>query len=48
MIEAAAVSLHAVVRRQPRDGAKIPVFGGGVIGLNVIQFLKMINPRCKV
>ena len=48
MIEAAAVSLHAVLRRQPRDGEKILVFGGGVIGLNVIQFLKMINPRCKV
>jgi threonine dehydrogenase-like Zn-dependent dehydrogenase len=48
MIEAAAVSLHAVLRRPPRDGEKILVFGGGVIGLNVVQCLKMINPSCKV
>ncbi|HPZ65027.1 MAG TPA: alcohol dehydrogenase catalytic domain-containing protein, partial [Bacillota bacterium] len=48
MLEPAAVSLHAVLRRPPRDGEKILVFGGGAIGLNVIQCLKMLNPSCRV
>lgn len=48
LIEPVAVSLHAVLRRPPKDGEKVLVLGGGTIGLNVIQFAKLINPRCIV
>ncbi len=48
MIEAAAVSLHSVLRHIPKAGEKVLVFGGGTIGLNVIQCLKIINPECEV
>ncbi len=48
MIEPAAVSMHAVLRRPPQDGEKVLVLGAGTIGLNVIQFLKFINPNCTV
>ncbi|RJP21367.1 MAG: hypothetical protein C4520_10160 [Candidatus Abyssobacteria bacterium SURF_5] len=48
LIEPAAVSLHAVLKRPPLDGEKILVIGAGTIGLNVIQFAKALNPHCKI
>ena len=46
LIEPAAVSLHAVLRRPPKDGEKVLVIGAGTIGLNVIQFAKAVSPAC--
>ena len=48
LIEPASVSLHAVLKRPPKDNEKILVIGAGTIGLNVIQFVKAVNPRCTV
>lgn len=48
MIEAAAVSLHSVLRHIPKEGEKVLVFGGGTIGLNIVQCLKIISPKCQV
>ena len=46
LIEPASVSLHAVLKRPPKDFEKILVIGAGTIGLNVIQFAKAVNPNC--
>ena len=48
MIEATAVSVHSVLTAPPEDGEKVLVLGGGTIGLNIVQFLKVVNPNCKV
>lgn len=48
LIEPASVSLHAVLKRPPRDNEKVMVIGAGTIGLNVIQFAKAINPNCVI
>ena len=48
LIEPFAVSLHAVLKRVPKDNEKVLVVGAGMIGLGVIQFLKVLNPNCKV
>ncbi len=45
LIEPASVSLHAVLKRPPRDGEKALVIGAGTIGLNVIQFAKALSPN---
>ncbi|MBN1636776.1 MAG: alcohol dehydrogenase catalytic domain-containing protein [Deltaproteobacteria bacterium] len=48
LLEPASVSLHAVLKRPPKNGEKVLVIGAGTIGLNVIQFAKIINPECSV
>jgi len=48
LIEPSAVSLHAVLRRAPKPNEKILVIGAGVIGLNVIQCIKAIEPNCSI
>jgi len=48
LIEPAAVSLHAVLKRPPQDNERVLVIGAGTIGLNVIQFAKVINPECVI
>ena len=48
LIEPAAVSLHAVLKRPPRARENVLVIGAGTIGLNVIQFAKAIEPGCSV
>jgi threonine dehydrogenase-like Zn-dependent dehydrogenase len=48
LIEPAAVSLHAVLRRQPRANENVLVIGAGTIGLNVIQFAKAVSPECRI
>ena len=48
LIEPFAVSLHAVLKRIPEENEKVLVIGGGMIGLNVIQFAKLLQPKCKI
>lgn len=48
LVEPSAVSLHAVLRHLPEKGDKVMVFGAGTIGLGVIQWLKLLQPDCKV
>lgn len=48
LVEPAAVSLHAVLRRRPAPQNRVLVIGAGVIGLNVIQFARRIEPRCRL
>ena len=48
LIEPTAVSLHAVLKRPPKSGEKVLVIGAGTIGLNVIQFAKVVAPECKL
>lgn len=48
LIEPVSVSLHAVLKRPPKDGEKVLVIGAGTIGLNVIQFAKIINPQSTI
>jgi threonine dehydrogenase-like Zn-dependent dehydrogenase len=48
LIEPASVALHAVLKRPPEVGEKILVIGAGTIGLNVIQFARVMNPRCTI
>ena len=48
LIEPFAVSLHSVLKRVPKDNEKVLVIGAGMIGLGVIQFIKVLSPNCKV
>lgn len=48
LIEPFAVSLHAVLKRIPKENEKVLVIGAGMIGLNVIQFAKKLQPKCKI
>ncbi len=48
LIEPTAVSLHAVLKRPPRDGENVLVIGAGTIGLNVVQFAKVMAPGCRL
>lgn len=48
LIEPTAVSLHAVLKRPPKRGEKVLVIGAGTIGLNIIQFAKIITPGCEL
>jgi threonine dehydrogenase-like Zn-dependent dehydrogenase len=48
LIEPAAVSLRAVLKRPPLTTDNVLVIGAGTIGLNVIQFTKTITPECRI
>ena len=48
MIEPASVAVHAVLMAPPKAGEKVLVMGCGVIGLAIIQALKVIQPECEV
>lgn len=48
LYEPCAVSLHAVMKRLPKAGEKVVVLGGGMIGLNIVQFVKLLQPDCTV
>lgn len=48
LIEPFAVSLHSVLKRVPKENEKILVIGAGMIGLGVIQFAKLLQPKCKI
>ncbi len=48
LIEPFAVSLHAVLKHIPKANDKVLIIGAGMIGLNVIQFTKKLQPNCKI
>ncbi len=48
LVEPFAVSLHSVLKCVPKNNDKVLVVGAGMIGLGVIQFIKLLNPNCKV
>ncbi len=48
MIEPFAVSLHSVMKYVPKKDDKVLIIGAGMIGLNIIQFVKYFQPDCKV
>lgn len=48
LIEPAAVGIHAVLRRPPQPGEQILVVGAGIIGLLILQILKIMEPSCRV
>lgn len=48
LIEPTSVSLHAVLRRPPKPQENILVIGAGMIGLNIIQFAKVLEPNCRL
>lgn len=48
MIEPCAVSLHSVMKKIPETNDKVLVIGGGMIGLNIVQCIKVLQPNCEV
>ncbi len=48
LIEPFAVSLHSVCKHIPAKGDNVLVIGAGMIGLNIIQFVKHFQPHCTV
>lgn len=48
LIEPTAVSLHSVMKKIPKPGDKVLVIGAGMIGLNIIQLIKVFEPNCEV
>lgn len=48
LYEPCAVSLHAVLKCKPHKNDKIVVLGGGMIGLNIVQFIKLVEPSVTV
>ena len=48
MVEPASVAVHAVLLDPPQPGERIVVMGCGVIGLCVVQALKVIRPDCEI
>ena len=48
MLEPSAVAVHAVLMAPPKAGEKVLVMGCGVIGLGIIQALKVVQPECEI
>jgi threonine dehydrogenase-like Zn-dependent dehydrogenase len=48
LTEPAAVALHAVLRRAPRDDEHVLVLGAGIIGLLVVQAARAVAPGCRI
>ena len=48
IIEPCAVSLHSVMKKIPEVNNKVLVIGGGMIGLNIVQCIKVLQPNCEV
>ena len=48
LIEPCAVSLHSVMKKIPNENDKVLVIGGGMIGLNIVQCIKLLQPNCEV
>ena len=48
IIEPCAVSLHSTLKKIPEVNNKVLVIGGGMIGLNIIQCVKLFQPNCEV
>ncbi|MFH2002741.1 MAG: alcohol dehydrogenase catalytic domain-containing protein [Planctomycetota bacterium] len=48
LLEPTACSLHAVLRRAPRDADRVLVVGGGFIGLQIVQIVRAFSPACRL
>ncbi len=48
LIEPFAVSLHSVLKHVPKKNDKVLVIGAGMMGLNIIQFIKHFQKDCEV
>lgn len=48
LVEPMAVALHAVLRRPPAPGERSLVLGSGIIGLLVMQALRVVEPSARV
>ena len=48
MIEPSAVSVHSVLTAPPKPGEKVLIMGMGVIGLGIVQALRIIRPDCEI
>ena len=46
LIEPFAVSLHSVLKCIPKENENVLVVGAGMIGLGIIQFIKVFSPKC--
>lgn len=48
LVEPMAIALHAVLRRPPAPGERALVLGSGIIGLLVLQALRIVEPSARV
>ncbi|MEA5039287.1 MAG: alcohol dehydrogenase catalytic domain-containing protein [Clostridiaceae bacterium] len=48
LVEPAAVAVHAVLIDPPKENEKILVLGCGVIGLGIVQALRIAQPTCEI
>jgi L-iditol 2-dehydrogenase len=48
LIEPAGCSLHAILRRPPRDGNRVLVLGAGMIGLGMVSALRAIGVKARI
>ncbi len=48
LLEPSCVSVHAVLLDPPRKGENILVYGCGMIGLGIVQALKIVQPDCRI
>lgn len=48
MIEPSCVAVHSVLMAPPKAGEKVLVMGCGVIGLGIVQALRVIQPECEI
>ncbi len=48
LIEPNSVALHSVLRKPPRAGDHVLVIGAGIIGLLIVQMVKIVEPDCHV
>ena len=48
MIEPSCVSVHTVLMAPPKKGEKVMIMGCGVIGLGIVQALRVIQPDCEI
>lgn len=48
LVEPAAVGIHAVLVDPPKEHEKILVLGCGVIGLAIVQALRIARPSCEI
>ncbi|HET7009188.1 MAG TPA: alcohol dehydrogenase catalytic domain-containing protein, partial [Anaerolineales bacterium] len=48
LIEPTAVALHGVLRRPPERGDHVLVLGAGIIGLQVLQAVRFVQPKCHI
>jgi len=48
MIEPSAVSVHSVLTAKPNKGDKVLIMGMGVIGLGIVQAIRVIQPDCEI